>query len=178
MKTIRALFVVGILIFVLIGVAQSQTVDENDKVPDKEKTPPPSPKRLIDTPAGTIIDVEMGLEWAPASKSTTLYNATYEEAETQVDLLKSNGQEGWRLPKRHELESLISLFKNEPALASRLNMTMPYYWIHSPSPKKKNYISMKSMRIYSRDVTGYATPNHGFILTRTVESPDGQEEKP
>lgn len=82
--------------------------------------------RFIDNRDGTITDTKTGLIWLKDANYLGGQKSYQKAAQACRDL-----GEGWRLPERLELESLLDLTQCEPALPQGhpfINVQSSYYW--------------------------------------------------
>jgi hypothetical protein len=74
---------------------------------------------------GIVLDNETGLEW-----EVNFHQMTWDEAQEYAESLRLGGYDGWRVPTRPELESLLNLEKANPASDFP---GMPSVWFWSSS---------------------------------------------
>lgn len=112
---------------------------------------------LIEAPAANDAGVKSPLEW-----SHTLLdgeNVTYADAEKAVAALG----EGWRLPTRQELESILDLSRHNPAIDTEKfpDTKSKYYWTSTPCAWNTSAVWV--VGFYGGSVRGYARGNGGCV---------------
>lgn len=99
--------------------------------------------RFIDNRDGTITDTKTGLIWLKDANYLGGQKSYQEAAQACRDL-----GEGWRLPERLELESLLDLIQCEPALSQGhpfINVQSSYYWSATTYAGNTSYAWIVSM---------------------------------
>lgn len=76
--------------------------------------------RYVDNDDGTITDTQTGLQWQAATEKPMTWEAA-------VDRCAAIG-DGWRLPTRLELESILDLGRSGPACDPIFGARSFYYW--------------------------------------------------
>ena len=99
--------------------------------------------RFIDNRDGTITDTKTGLIWLKDANYLGGQKSYQKAAQACRDL-----GEGWRLPERLELESLLDFTQCEPALPQGhpfINVQSSYYWSATILAGSTDYAWLVSM---------------------------------
>ena len=117
-------------------------------------------QRFIENGDNTITDTKTNLIWT----KNTVANVDFDDAEKAVAELG----DGWRLPTRQELESILDLSRHDPAIDTDKfpDTKRNYYWTSTPCAWRASGVWV--VPFGSGSVLGYDRYDYGCV--RAVRS--------
>lgn len=120
-------------------------------------------ERFIDTGDGIIKDTKTNLMWPKEGSKEYM---DFADAEKYCKEFKLGGFEDWRIPTREELESILDLKKDHPAIDPIFTEEGNWYWSSTPYAGLAGYagfawivsFDVGSVSWYSRDDSNYVRP--------------------